>query len=638
MNLLAELRRRNVLRMAGLYLVGAWLIVQVTGTVSPMLGAPEWVGRTVLALLAIGFVPALVFAWVFEMTPEGLKRDAEVPAGASIAPQTARRMDRMIIVVLALALGYFAVDEFVLEPRRDASTKAVATMTGEASPAPSNTASRDDAAYAAPGATSLGADPKSIAVLAFSNLSTDVENGFFAEGVSEELLNVLAGVEGLRVASRTSAFSFRGKNVPIPDIARQLGVAHVLEGSVRRQGQRVRITAQLIDARRDVHLWSETYDRDLTDIFKVQEEIAQAITGELEGILGKRQVAVAASTDNLDAYQDFLRGRARFQRRDELPQAIEDLRRAVALDADFGEAWIYLAATWMVAPGYFSPDRVDHVQAKVEARAALDRAAVLAPEHPMLLALEGFLRGLEVDQIGALALLERASAASMNDSTPLIWRGMLLLQTGYVDEAIGVLGQAQRMDPLSGIANGYLAIAYLSAGREAEAEASARRAEALGWDPAVFVLAYDLASRGERARALALWDEFIPQPRSELEARRNPLVRRLLADPNDTEARATLGTLPLEGALEHLVAIRDYDTLLDLAEEQVRQRAVYRRLSFWVRMAWLPSTLELRESPRFLAYSGSNGVAALWEARGYPDGCVRIEARGGDHLDCKAGR
>lgn len=620
MSFLAELRRRNVIRMAGLYLVGAWLVVQVAATLLPVFEAPPWVMKSLVALLSIGFLGALVFSWVFELTPDGLKRDSEVSATESGAPLTARRMDRMLLLVVTLALAYFAFDKFVLAPQRTA-----ALVTASADTAKAKTATD---------ATVVDAKT-SIAVLPFVNMSTDAENGFFADGISEELLNVLAGIDGLKVASRTSAFSFKGKDTPIPEIARQLGVQHVLEGSVRKQGQRVRITAQLIHAGSDGHLWSETYDRDLTDIFKVQEEIAQAITRALEGILGERKVAVAATTDNMVAYQDFLRGRARFHRRDELPQAIEDLSGAVELDPNFADAWTYLAATWFVAPGYHSDAEVPPVHAKTEARAALQRAAALTPDHPMVLALEGQLRGLDVDQIGALDLLERSSRLSVQDSNPMMWRGMLLLQTGYVDEAIDALEQAQRMDPLAGINNGYLAVAYLSAGRDAQAEATARRAEALGWDPAIFVIAYDLAARGERERALAIWDEFIGQPTSELEARRDPAIRRVLLDPNDADARTTLSQLPLEGAVEYLFAIRDYATLLGLAEEQIEQRTVYRRLTFWVRMAWLPSARELRESPRFLAYAESAGVVRLWEHRGYPPGCRRVTAAGGDHLACQ---
>src|SRR3990167_7666589 len=478
MSWIADLRRRNVIRMAGLYLVAAWLITQVAGTVLPMFGAPDWVPRTVVIVLAIGFIPALTFAWIFELTPGGIKRDEEVKPGQSIAPQTAQRMNRLIVALLLLAVVYFGVDKFVLAPKREV---ALVAQTAQALKAEtiSSTKATDNRA--------------SIAVLPFVNMSTDAENGFFADGISEELLNVLAGVKGLKAASRTSAFWFKGKDTPIPEIARQLGVQHVLEGSVRKQGQRVRITAQLIHAGTDGHLWSETYDRDLDDIFKVQEEIAQAITKELEGILGKQVVAVAASTDNLDAYQSFLKGRARFHQRNELLAAVDDLSSAVKADPDFAEAWVYLAATWFVSPGYYSESQLTVAKAKAASSAALTRAAALVPRHPMVLAIQASLLEEKGDYIGSLALLEEAARISVQDSNPTLWRGLILLRAGYVREAIAVLEQAQEMDPLAGINNGYLAIAYLSSGQSARAEATARKALSQGWDPALFIIVYDLA-------------------------------------------------------------------------------------------------------------------------------------------------
>ena len=227
MTLLSELRRRNVIRMAGLYLVGAWLITQVAATLLPVFDAPEWVMRVLVGLLAIGFPAALVFAWVFELTPEGLKRDADVPSAASIAPQTARRMDRMIIVVLALALGYFAVDKFVLAPTRDATTAPLAAMTSEGSAATSTAASNGEGA--GPG-TAPAIDAKSIAVLAFANMSADKDNEYFSDGVAEEILNALAKIDDLKVAGRTSSFYFKGRNESLATIGSTLGVAHVLEG------------------------------------------------------------------------------------------------------------------------------------------------------------------------------------------------------------------------------------------------------------------------------------------------------------------------------------------------------------------------------------------------------------------------
>ncbi|HEY8010572.1 MAG TPA: hypothetical protein VIE67_06185, partial [Rudaea sp.] len=248
MSLLAELKRRNVIRMAGLYLVGAWLVTQVASTVFPAFDVPGWVLRALIIVLVLGFVPALIFSWVFELTPEGLKRDAEVKPGESIAPSTARQIDRLIIVVLICALVYFAVDKFLLTSRRDNVAATPATATSE------QVKTVPLAANAIP---EIDKDP-SIAVLPLVNMSSDKEQEYFSDGISEELLNLLAKVPKLRVIARTSSFSFKGKEVAIPEIARALNVAALLEGSVRKSGDKVRITVQLIRASDSSHLWSET--------------------------------------------------------------------------------------------------------------------------------------------------------------------------------------------------------------------------------------------------------------------------------------------------------------------------------------------------------------------------------------------
>ncbi len=222
---LTELKRRNVVRMAGLYLVGAWLLVQVAGTLLPVFDAPPWVMKTLVAVLATGLIPALIFSWVFELTPEGLKRDEDVPVEKSIAPQTARRMDRMIIAVLVLALGYFAVDKFVLAPRRAAS------------PVPNDEKASNN--------------PKSVAVLPFENLSSDKENAYFAEGIQDEILTRLAKIGALKVISRTSSAHYASSPDNLPEIGKQLGVNSILEGSVQKAGQEVHINVQLIRAATD---------------------------------------------------------------------------------------------------------------------------------------------------------------------------------------------------------------------------------------------------------------------------------------------------------------------------------------------------------------------------------------------------
>src|SRR5262245_5474230 len=242
-NFFSELKRRNVIRAAGLYLVGAWLTVQVAGTVLPMFGAPEWLPRTIVILLVIGFVLAVIFSWVFELTPQGLKREEEVAPGQSITPKTGRQMDRIIIVVLVLALGYFAFDKFVLTPKREAALVATAS----------------------PNESKSVINEKSIAVLPFENRSRDPDNAYFADGIQDEILTRLAKIADLKVISRTSTQHYKSAPENLPEIAKQLGVAHIVEGSVQKSGDSVRVNVQLIKAANDSHLWADTFDRKLTD-------------------------------------------------------------------------------------------------------------------------------------------------------------------------------------------------------------------------------------------------------------------------------------------------------------------------------------------------------------------------------------
>src|SRR5213594_398280 len=320
-NFFVELKRRNVIRVAGLYLVGAWLVVQVAGTVLPMFGAPEWLPRTIVVLLAIAFVPAVIFSWVFELTPQGLKREDDVAPEQSITPHTGRRMDRMIIVVLVLALGYFAFDKFVLTPRREAALVASGV------PNESNI------------------DAKSIAVLPFENRSRDPDNAYFAEGIQDEILTRLSKIADLKVISRSSTQHYKSAPTNLPEIARQLGVAHILEGSVQKSGDAVRVNVQLIKAANDSHLWADTFDRKLIDIFSVESEVAKAIADQLRvHVSGQEEQVIAAKpTDNPEAYDAYLRGLAYTLKTQYTPVhalgAQKYLTEAVRLDPKFALAW-----------------------------------------------------------------------------------------------------------------------------------------------------------------------------------------------------------------------------------------------------------------------------------------------------------
>src|SRR5262249_7235086 len=265
----------------------------------PMFAAPDWLPRTIVILLAIGFVPAMIFSWVYELTPQGIRRDADVPPEKSIGKETGRRIDRAIIAVLLVALGYLAVDKFVLAPRREAELMAAASpRTAAPSLSPSSSGS-------------------SIAVLPFVNMSGDSKNDYFSDGITEEILNALAQIPGLKVAARTSAFAFKGKDPDLRRVGETLGVANVLEGSVQSAGDDVRITAQLIDTRSGFHVWSERYDRKLTSVFAVEDEISRAIAEKLRAQWSGDQPLVRGGTRDPQAHALYLRGIAAIARRGE---------------------------------------------------------------------------------------------------------------------------------------------------------------------------------------------------------------------------------------------------------------------------------------------------------------------------------
>jgi TolB-like protein len=462
----AELKRRNVIRVAGLYLVGAWLVVQVAGTVLPMFGAPEWLPRTIVVLVAIGFVPAVIFSWVFELTPEGLKRDENVAPEQSITPQTGRRMDRMIIVVLVLALGYFAFDKFVLAPKREAALGA----------------------SAGPNEARSLINAKSIAVLPFENLSEEKANAFFAEGVQDQILTDLSQIADLKVISRTSVMQYKsGVARNLREIGQQLGVAHIVEGSVQRAANKVRVNAQLIDARNDAHLWAQTYDRDLADVFAIQSEIAKAIADQLQAKLSpneKKAIEQPPTTD-LAAFDLYSRAKsllltAGFSATNEpdLRKAIELLDEAVKRDPSFFDAYCQLAYAheYLYATGGF-----DHTPARLAlAEAAVQAVTRLRPDaaETHLARAQYLYNGLR-DNAGALAELEIARRALPNDPRLFEWTGYILRRRGQQEEGLRNLERAAELDPRNLFTLQQIALSYQALGRYAEAIAALDRALAI---------------------------------------------------------------------------------------------------------------------------------------------------------------
>jgi TolB-like protein/tetratricopeptide (TPR) repeat protein len=424
-NFFAELKRRNVIRFAGLYLVGAWLLTQVASTVLPMFGAPDWLPRSVVILLAIGFVPALIFSWVFELTPQGLKRDEDVPPEQSIAPQTARRMDRMIIAVLVLALGYFVFDKFALAPRRAAtSNDSLSAVTD-----------------------------KSIAVLPFDNLSEEKGNAFFAEGIQDEILTRLAKVADLKVISRTSTQRFKAVPSDLREIAKQLGVMNILEGSVQKSNDQVRINVQLINAVTDAHLWAESYDRKLTDLFTVESEVAKTIADTLQVKLTGMELSAISTRPTQDPIaQDLLvQGRhfLALRRDDNLPRAIEFFHQAIARDPSYAAAYAGLSEALILLPRYTGayPSET-RPQSRAAALKALELNPNLAEAHN---ALAKIAMDYDVDFAGAAREFKRAIELNPNYAGAHHWYSGALESLGQFDEALAQSKLGTELDPFSAV-------------------------------------------------------------------------------------------------------------------------------------------------------------------------------------------
>jgi TolB-like protein/Tfp pilus assembly protein PilF len=412
MRLVSELRRRNVLRMAVLYAVAAWLVFQVVDVMMSVVGLPAWAGRATFAVLAIGFPIALIFSWFYELTPEGISLEKDVDPQESITHVTGRRLDFIVISLLCAGLILFAYDKWWIS----------------------------------------GPPEQSIAVLPFTNMSADPEQEYFSDGISEELLNVLAQIKPLKVIARTSSFSFKGQNVDIATVAEKLNVRHVLEGSVRRSGNQVRITAQLIDATDSTHVWSQIYDRELDDIFAVQEEIAGAISAalkvELALVAGKAVLPTVIKAANTDAYDAYLQGRELIHRRGQqnLEAAVLHLERALRLDNNFAPAHAQLAiATDLLVQwgGSFSVE-----EARRTAIPHLDRAQELEPDLAEAHGGRALLASRS-DPEAAIEHAKKALASNPSYGDALNWLSVALTTLGRYEELDATLEQILVIDPLT---------------------------------------------------------------------------------------------------------------------------------------------------------------------------------------------
>jgi TolB-like protein/Tfp pilus assembly protein PilF len=439
---LAELRRRNVVRVAMAYLAGAWLVVQLVDELGPILGMPDWTQRLVLAILAAGLVIALVLSWIYEFTSQGIRTTTAVDLDDAVQHIHGRKLDFIIIGLLLLALGYFVWESrFASEPKVT--------------------------------------DATSIAVLPFRDLSANHDQEHLADGIAEELLTALSRMPGLRVAGRTSSFAFKSRDLPLDAIARELGVSHVLEGSVRFSGQQLRVTAQLVNAADGFQRWSQEFDGAVTDIFAVQDQISAAVAEGLKLHLGAGGASLQSVTEtlNLGAYDQYLLGRYHLARRtsESLCAALEHFRAAIEQDPAYSAAYSALATTLAISH-YYLPTEAPSAIAD-EAKQAAQQALQLNPGNSEAWAALGTVYLVfDRDWSGALESLQNAVELSPNDAGIINLYGDYFYLIGDYANALQWESRAAELEPLSAVHQHELALVYGLLGRLEEAIALERRA------------------------------------------------------------------------------------------------------------------------------------------------------------------
>jgi adenylate cyclase len=475
-----ELKRRNVIRVAAAYAIVGWIVIEIASVAAPALRLPEWTTSFVIFLILVGLPLAIIFAWAFELTPDGLKREANVERSDSITPVTGRKLDFSIIGFLLIALAYFIY----------------------------GWSSTDDRFDVDPGNVAVNGSIYSIAVLPFVNMSDDAANEYFSDGLSEELLNLLAKIPELRVAARTSSFSFKDQpEVTTSEIARILNVEHILEGSVRKSGNQIRITAQLINAKDGFHIWSETYDRQLENIFVTQDEIAAAVTESLQvTLLGN--VPTSVKTD-ATAYEVYLEGQylANKASAASLLQAAVLYRKALDIDPNYAPAWTGLAGAIFWHAAYTSVRIGDIAEETLQ---AIERAIELDPEFGLSYYYRGLIQqayDLDVNKAGMS--FRKAMQLDPGNADILFGHALFLHDSGKFADAASLLRRALERDPIRARFHEFLGRTYMGMGQLDMARAAFKRqiAASPNYPGAYYRMARALVLQGDAAQALLLLDK-----------------------------------------------------------------------------------------------------------------------------------
>lgn len=608
MSFFQELKRRNVFRVAGVYIVAGWVLVQVATALEESLELPSWFDGTIVALLLIGLPIAIIFAWAFEMTPDGVVKTEAVPEGQSITSETGRKLDFTLAFGM-VALIIVIVWQQYTKPEQGPAEATAVVATGAPSPF-------------SPAASSL-------AVLPFADMSPSGDQQFFSDGLSEEILNLLVRARGLDVVSRTSSFQFRNTTLGIPEIASELKVRHIVEGSVRQAGGTIRVTAQLIDAQSDLHLWSNTYDRPLTaeNVFEIQDDVANSIfiaLSEELGITADANIRAKRKTDDLDAYALFLKARTLYIDRMDLDIVDQLLAQAIEIDPEFSEAWEYRAGTQFLMSNYgYSDLPLSELQAlgleyAAQALALDDEAAtaiaVIAniqsdqamrrmPEHEWTEIIETFTRALEIDPRNADALN---------------WRGLAYAWVGDLDAAMADFRRCREYEPY--------------------------------YTPCSENLHWFLASTGHDEEALQVLRDALNAGFAKIWFAHMPLLARI--DNEIAFKAATNDSHALRGWRRHdelYVAFRNLDadhselakSVADFFAANPGRDSDFSE-STMVALGYVPNITsaqaiwgdigqKLRKTSQFKDLIKRSGVLAYWDETDYPEGCRPV---GSDDFEC----
>ena len=605
-NFFGEMKRRNVFRVAGVYAVVGWVLAQIATTLEETMSLPEWFDGLIVAMLLIGFPIAIVIAWAFELTPQGVVRTEDVPEGESITAETGHKLDYAIVagLVLLAAMIIWQQSDAPIELAKEFPVVVV-----------------DE-----PAAAEI--DAASIAVLPFADLSPGGDQEYFSDGISEEILNVLVGVAGLDVTSRTSSFQFKDAGIGIPEIAAALNVRHVVEGSVRKSGETIRVTAQLIDSINDKHLWSDTYDRPLTteNIFEIQDDIANSIVEALSTVLGVgslEPIQVSATTRNLTAYELFLQARPLFLARQDLDTADSLLERAIEQDPEYAKAWEIRAALQSLQVEYgYSSESSNVAEARGDEFAR--RALQIDPRSATALAVlaksaananEDLRKKADIAEM--IAALDRALEIEPRNASALTWRGLRFVLLGELEKALADFDACIRYEPY--------------------------------YEPCVENQYAVLAALGRDEEALDAFGAALDNSTAKLFYAHLPLLARM----NEELAFKSAANDPtlLDGWREHKALYQAYRNPDEDHSELIKSIRAHMRAKGnsaidmeWIvlpiggvvrvpdpLMLWDKSAQQYRQTHEFKWYMREVGALDYWREFGFPPQCRPV---GGDDFEC----